>query len=78
MTPATRALARQAARVARMSGTIPSPCVSVCRMDAAGALCQGCWRTLAEIGGWSRMTDPERQQVWHEIALRVAAAEATP
>ena len=30
----------------------PSPCINVCRMDAASGLCEGCARTLAEIAGW--------------------------
>ena len=33
---------------------VPSPCISVCRMDAASGLCEGCLRTLDEIAAWSR------------------------
>ena len=32
---------------------VPSPCVSVCRMSADGSLCEGCFRSIAEIRGWS-------------------------
>jgi len=32
---------------------VPSPCISVCVMDAAGVLCLGCFRTLDEIAAWS-------------------------
>ena len=32
-------------------------------MDAAGRYCLGCWRTLAEIGEWSAMTDAEQRAV---------------
>jgi predicted Fe-S protein YdhL (DUF1289 family) len=39
----------------------PSPCVNICTLDAAGALCLGCGRTLAEIAEWSTAT-PERQR----------------
>ena len=32
---------------------VPSPCISVCRMDAESGLCEGCFRTLDEIAAWS-------------------------
>jgi predicted Fe-S protein YdhL (DUF1289 family) len=32
---------------------VPSPCINVCRMDAATGLCEGCFRTLDEIACWS-------------------------
>jgi predicted Fe-S protein YdhL (DUF1289 family) len=28
----------------------PSPCISVCKIDAATGYCYGCLRTLQEIG----------------------------
>ena len=37
--------------------TVPSPCISVCRMDAATGLCEGCFRTLDEIGQWGNADD---------------------
>ncbi len=51
---------------------VPSPCVSVCHMEATSGLCQGCLRTLDEIAGWSAMTDANRRAVWHRIGQRVA------
>lgn len=51
---------------------VPSPCVSVCTMNmAAPALCTGCFRTLDEIAGWSRMQDGEKRQVWTRILQRI-------
>lgn len=38
-----------------------SPCVGVCRMDAAG-MCLGCRRTLAEIARWGTMSNEERRR----------------
>lgn len=52
------------------SGPVRSPCVSVCRMDAATGLCEGCLRTIGEIAGWADMDTPERLAVWQRIALR--------
>ncbi|RZI70976.1 MAG: DUF1289 domain-containing protein [Variovorax sp.] len=51
--------------------SVPSPCISVCRMDdAVPPLCQGCFRTLLEIAGWSRMHDGDKRRVWARIAQR--------
>ncbi len=51
-------------------GPVRSPCVSVCRMDAASGLCEGCLRTIGEIAGWADMDTPDRLAVWQRIALR--------
>jgi predicted Fe-S protein YdhL (DUF1289 family) len=62
--------------VANAAGDVPSPCASVCRMDARSGLCVGCCRTLDEIAGWSRMDDAARREVWRRIERR--AQEAQP
>jgi hypothetical protein len=36
-----------------------SPCVNICSLDEAG-VCRGCYRTLDEIAGWTRL-DPGEQ-----------------
>ena len=41
---------------------VPSPCIGICSLDAAG-LCEGCHRTTAEIARWSQMSDDERLHV---------------
>lgn len=46
--------------------TMITPCVGVCRMDADG-LCVGCRRTLAEIAGWSALSDAERRRWIREV-----------
>ena len=56
--------------VANATGDVPSPCVSVCRMDAGSGLCVGCCRTLQEIAGWSEMDDAARRDVWRRIEQR--------
>ena len=58
-----------------------SPCISVCRMDAATALCVGCLRTIDEIAAWGMLDDGARRDVWAEIArrrARMAAVEPVP
>ena len=52
---------------------VPSPCVSVCRMDAATGLCEGCLRTLDEIAAWGAMGDGDRRAVWRLIEQRAGA-----
>lgn len=49
---------------------VPSPCSSVCRMDAATGLCEGCLRTLDEIAAWSTLDAPAKRAVWERIAQR--------
>jgi predicted Fe-S protein YdhL (DUF1289 family) len=54
-------------------GPVPSPCISVCRIDDASSLCVGCLRTLSEIATWSTMRDDERRDVWARLAERAAS-----
>lgn len=51
-------------------GPVRSPCVSVCRMDAVSGLCEGCLRTLGEIGAWSDLDRVQRLAVWQQIEQR--------
>ncbi|MFY7980508.1 MAG: DUF1289 domain-containing protein [Limnohabitans sp.] len=50
---------------------VPSPCLSVCVMDPQTEVCAGCWRSLEEIGAWSRMTDEDKRWVWQRIQQRL-------
>ena len=50
--------------------TVDSPCVSVCRMDAATGWCEGCLRTLDEIARWSRLDEAERRKVVAVLPVR--------
>jgi predicted Fe-S protein YdhL (DUF1289 family) len=52
------------------NGNLPSPCVSVCRMDKASGLCEGCCRTIDEIAAWGRMDDEGKRAVWRLIEQR--------
>ncbi len=57
---------------------MPSPCVSVCKMDAERVFCQGCLRTIDEITRWSRMADGDKLAVWQLIVQRAEQRLATP
>jgi predicted Fe-S protein YdhL (DUF1289 family) len=75
--PALIEQARLLAAAAQVSpGPVRSPCMSVCRMDAATGLCEGCLRTLGEIAGWADMDNPDRLNVWQQVALRARGAAA--
>jgi uncharacterized protein len=66
-------LKKQAQRVAAGDVTaVPSPCVSICRMDMDTGLCEGCLRTLDEIAAWGRMAEEEKRDVWAQLAKRIA------
>ena len=56
---------------ARVAGDVPSPCISVCRVDSASELCEGCFRTLDEIAAWGSMDDEGKREVWREISQRI-------
>jgi uncharacterized protein len=59
-------------------GLVPSPCISVCRMDDATGLCVGCLRTLDEIAVWGMLDDDARRDVWDAIRRRRAAVPTQP
>ncbi|RID97099.1 DUF1289 domain-containing protein [Simplicispira hankyongi] len=52
---------------------VPSPCVSVCRMSADGSLCEGCFRSIAEIRAWSMADDATRRAIWVRLLERAGA-----
>lgn len=49
---------------------IVTPCVKVCVVDGESSLCLGCFRTLEEIAGWSRLTPEHRAAVMAELPDR--------
>lgn len=74
-TSAAELIAGRAREVRQLKAdqALPSPCTSVCRMDAASGLCEGCLRTLDEIAGWGMMDDQGRRAVWAMIEERGSA-----
>ncbi|MDQ6882441.1 MAG: DUF1289 domain-containing protein [Pseudomonadota bacterium] len=64
--------ARQVRSPAAPGAGLPSPCVSVCRMDASSGLCEGCLRTIDEIATWGMLDDAGKRAVWLKIEQRAA------
>ena len=58
----------------RDSGRVPSPCISICRMDPQSGLCEGCYRTIEEIVAWGGASEEYKRSVWVEIRKREQAA----
>jgi predicted Fe-S protein YdhL (DUF1289 family) len=70
---AIQALVARAIEARGMQRDLPSPCISICRMDAASGFCEGCLRTIEEIAAWSRMDNADKRRVWRAIELRAEA-----
>ena len=49
---------------------VPSPCISICRMNEDRSLCIGCYRSLDEIRAWSRSDAGERRVIWRQLLAR--------
>ena len=51
-------------------------------MSEAEGWCEGCFRTLDEIGRWSGLSDADKREVWTLIeqraSVRAAPAPAAP
>jgi uncharacterized protein len=65
--------ARQVRSEAAAGAGLPSPCVSVCRMDAGSGFCEGCLRTIEEIAAWGMLDDDSKRAVWLKIEQRAGA-----
>lgn len=52
------------------AGAVPSPCISICRIDDASGWCEGCLRTIDEIAHWAVLDDDERRQVLAHLDQR--------
>ncbi len=51
-----------------------SPCLNICSLDERG-VCRGCFRSLAEIAEWTRMTAAEQWAVVGRAEARRIADE---
>jgi nicotinate-nucleotide--dimethylbenzimidazole phosphoribosyltransferase len=56
---------------------IPSPCIGVCTVAADGT-CEGCLRTLDEIGRWSVASDAEKLAILDATIERATASRLPP
>jgi len=66
--PHPRQLDALLARLDLEAAPLPSPCISVCRIDAG--LCAGCLRTREEIAAWGSLDERAKRAVWTAIRHR--------
>ena len=64
------------AQTVHAAAEVPSPCTSICRMNARTDLCEGCFRTRSEIAGWSGANDDSKRTLWRVIEQRMHALQA--
>ncbi|RPH67509.1 MAG: DUF1289 domain-containing protein [Burkholderiales bacterium] len=55
---------------------VPSPCISVCRIEPTSGLCEGCLRTIDEIADWGSLGDDAKRAIWSAIEQRRQARAA--
>lgn len=53
-----------------MRDEINSPCVKLCAVHPEERLCVGCYRTIEEISGWSRLTHEARAAIMEDLPKR--------
>lgn len=51
---------------------VESPCIKICVVHPEARICTGCFRTIDEISGWSRMTPDERREIMADLPKRTA------
>lgn len=49
---------------------IESPCVKLCVVHPEARICVGCFRSIDEISGWSRLTPEERRAIMADLPSR--------
>ena len=69
------ALVRMRAPALDAKGEVPSPCISICRVNESTGCCEGCFRTLGEIAGWSSAGDADKRGIWKMIEKRMDALQ---
>jgi prolyl-tRNA editing enzyme YbaK/EbsC (Cys-tRNA(Pro) deacylase)/predicted Fe-S protein YdhL (DUF1289 family) len=68
-------LVRLRSQAVDSAAEVPSPCISICRMNAATDLCEGCFRTRGEIADWSSAGDAGKRRIWRVIDERIDGLE---
>ncbi|MFC3180001.1 DUF1289 domain-containing protein [Cypionkella sinensis] len=51
---------------------IESPCVKLCVVHSEARICVGCYRSIDEIAGWSRLTPDQRRAIMAELPARAS------
>lgn len=68
-------IAVRAREICAEGDIVPSPCISVCCINADSGLCEGCFRTLGEISAWSQLPAGDQRLMWQTIHQRIDALQ---
>ena len=49
---------------------IPSPCISICKLNKSTGYCDGCFRTEDEIALWPSMSDEDKLNMLNILRQR--------
>ncbi|UWQ15521.1 DUF1289 domain-containing protein [Aliiroseovarius sp. M344] len=49
---------------------VESPCVNICVVHPEARICTGCYRSIEEIGIWSRLSPAARRAVMRDLPDR--------
>ena len=49
---------------------VQSPCVKLCVVHPEARICVGCFRSIDEISGWSRLSAEERRAIMDDLPAR--------
>jgi len=52
---------------------IASPCIKICIVHPDARICTGCYRSIEEIGTWSKMSHEDRAAIMQELPDRAAS-----
>ncbi|RBA24466.1 hypothetical protein EV677_0112 [Herminiimonas fonticola] len=55
-------------------GSLPSPCVGICRVDTKTRFCEACFRTIDEIARWGGASDDDKRVIWQALRQRYEAS----
>ncbi len=51
---------------------IESPCIKICVVHPEARICTGCYRSIDEIGRWSKMDPEERREIMAALPDRAS------
>ena len=49
---------------------LPSPCISICKLNKSTGYCDGCFRTEDEIALWPSMSDEDKFNMLNTLRQR--------
>ncbi len=49
---------------------VESPCIKLCSIHPEARICVGCFRSMDEIGAWSRLSPEDRRAIMADLPNR--------